>query len=535
MSASLFIYLSIYFYSTLVLASNDYEPKYWTSAHKIMEIESEVDGVTANYQLLDSIIDDVKEKTKIETYYSKKQAKEVLKTIDKVLIERNFIYKHSDLLCNALGPQKLDRKILDSLNKEFKRYSPEAFKRALSHLGENYYFSNCATTSFIYIGIGNALGFPLRAVLVPEHVFVRWHFPDGSYLNWDTSSKTAGTDEWYKNYYNLSNVLIDNGVYLRSLREKEVFGIAFSHSGIVWLKKGGLNKAIDNYNKAIELNPKLPTAYTGRGKAWSTKDELDKAIADYNKAIDIDPKYGKAYRERGFVWYKKGKLDKAIEDYNKAIYYLDLTPTYYANRSHSIAYAGRGKAWEKMGELDKAIDDYNKAIKLNPKLSVAYAGRGKAWFEKGDFDKAIDDLEKATDLYYKDAYLTLCRAYLKRGNAWFKTGYLDKAIADYNQILYISKKHPGAIHTLRKTFDKLIKTYTKAIEINPKDSKAYCRRGSVWDEKGEYDKATADYTKAIEIDPKGSIAYRYRATIYKKIGEAEKAEADRKKANELLR
>ena len=397
-SISLFIYLSICFFPALAETNNDYEPKYWTSAHKIMEIESEVDQMTANYQLLDLIIDDVRKNIKIEPRYSKKQAQEVLQTINKVLIEKNFIYNHSDLLCGALEPHKLDGKTLNSLNKKFGKYNPAAFKRALSHLGENFYFSDCATTSFIYIGIGDALGFPIRAVVVPEHVFVRWHFPNGSYLNWDTSFGTAVTDEWYKNAYNLSNALIDNGLYLNSLREKEVLGIALSHRGIVWLKKGGVNRAIEDYDKAIELNPKLPTAYTGRGKAWSTKGELDKAIEDYNKAIALDPKYAKAFRERGSVWSKKGELDKAIEDYNKAISYPDLSPTYYANRSHSVAYTGRGKVWEKKGELDKAIEDYNKAIEIYPENSRAYLYRANIYKKTGETEKAEADRKKSNEL-----------------------------------------------------------------------------------------------------------------------------------------
>ena len=45
--------------------------------------------------------------------------------------------------------------------------------------------------------------------------------------------------------------------------------------------------AMEDYNKAIELNPRLVEAYTNRGNAYWYKQQYDKAIEDYNKAVEL--------------------------------------------------------------------------------------------------------------------------------------------------------------------------------------------------------------------------------------------------------
>ncbi|MCK4796405.1 MAG: tetratricopeptide repeat protein [Spirochaetes bacterium] len=133
--------------------------------------------------------------------------------------------------------------------------------------------------------------------------------------------------------------------------------------GVAWYHKGEYDKAIEYYNKAIELDPNYTYAYYNRGSAWENKGEYDKAIKDYNKAIELDPNYTYAYHNRGIAWGKKGEYDKAIKDYNKAI---ELDPNY------TSAYNSRGRAWYYKGKYDKAIKDFIKTEELDPNYPFAY-------------------------------------------------------------------------------------------------------------------------------------------------------------------
>ena len=82
--------------------------------------------------------------------------------------------------------------------------------------------------------------------------------------------------------------------------------------GIAWKAKGDFDRAIADFDQAIELDPKYCSAYFNRGIAWASKGDFDRAIADYDQAIRLDPKNAKAYYNRGIAWEKKRSLQAAF-------------------------------------------------------------------------------------------------------------------------------------------------------------------------------------------------------------------------------
>ena len=66
----------------------------------------------------------------------------------------------------------------------------------------------------------------------------------------------------------------------------------------------------------------------------------------------------------------------------------------------------------------------------------------------------------------------------------------------------------------RKEVDLALKDYTKAIQLNPKFTRAYNNRAFVYHDRKDYDRALADYNRAIETDPEYAIAYLNRADIF---------------------
>jgi len=191
--------------------------------------------------------------------------------------------------------------------------------------------------SSLYLALAEQLDLPIYGVILPSrnigsHMIVRWD--DGKFKrNIETTYKgEAYTDLDYIIDFNISKESIEKGVYLRNLSKKEVVGNILNERGLAYAKEGDLEKAIQDYNTALELNPNFAKTYYNRGNAFAAKEDLEKAIQDYNKALELNPNLAGAYYNLGFFHADKGDYNKAIQYFQKV---LDINPGYeesYNNR-----------------------------------------------------------------------------------------------------------------------------------------------------------------------------------------------------------
>src|SRR5579864_5234041 len=66
------------------------------------------------------------------------------------------------------------------------------------------------------------------------------------------------------------------------------------------------------------LDPNNSMAYINRGLyVHSKRGDFDKALHDYNQAVQFAPRLSAAYRARAEIYFKKGDYTKAIEDYDR--------------------------------------------------------------------------------------------------------------------------------------------------------------------------------------------------------------------------
>ncbi|NEP39810.1 MAG: tetratricopeptide repeat protein [Okeania sp. SIO2H7] len=128
------------------------------------------------------------------------------------------------------------------------------------------------------------------------------------------------------------------------------------------------------------------------------------ALEEFNLAIEINPKDINVLMKRGNLREKLEEDRKAIEDYDRAI---------SLNSSHAKAYYFRGNIRQKLGDYWGAIGDYNQAIRLNPNYALAYNNRGRVRANVGYVLEAIKDLEKALKLFGNEGDMDSVRAALE--------------------------------------------------------------------------------------------------------------------------
>jgi tetratricopeptide (TPR) repeat protein/S1-C subfamily serine protease len=296
----------------------------------------------------------------------------------------------------------------------------------------------------------------------------------------------------------------------------------YVNRGILYRRQQKYELALDDYNKAIELNPNHANAYNNRGNLYQDLQKYELALDDFNKAIEINPNFAILYYNRGGLYYNQQKYELALSDINKAI---ELNPNY------AEAYYNRGLLYYDLQKYELALSDINKAIELNPNYAEAYNNRGLLYKDLQKYDLALSDYSKAIDINPN-----LAEAYVNRGVLYRLQEKYDLALSEYNQAIDINSKFAGAyynrgvLYRLQEKYDLALADWNKAIEINPNLAEAYVNRGVLYFEQKKYELALSDYNKAIEINPNLAQAYLGRGGLYAILGQPEKAKIDLQQA-----
>jgi tetratricopeptide (TPR) repeat protein len=148
------------------------------------------------------------------------------------------------------------------------------------------------------------------------------------------------------------------------------------------------NKALKYLDRAIELNPSKVEAYIGRGQAYQMLNNLYSALNNFNKAIELEPDV-ETYRMRAMCYWQYGNSKNAFDDLNTAIN-LDS-----ANIGLYIVRAGISAA---LKQFESAIIDYDKIIGMEPDNFEHYVCRGFQYYELGEYQNAIKDYNIAIEL-----------------------------------------------------------------------------------------------------------------------------------------
>lgn len=254
--------------------------------------------------------------------------------------------------------------------------------------------------------------------------------------------------------------------------------------------------SIDLWNHVITKEPRVYFAYNNRGIVLYGLGRIDEAIEDYQKALSLNPMHGKSHYNLGLALFEKGFVDAAIGEYETAI---KLNPRdVNAHLNLGVAYARKGLTDRSIGEyqiveslkpgsaepffqlgaflssrgfLDEAIQQLQIAVRIKPDFADARSNLGAALFRKGRIADALEHYLIYSQLRPNDA-----AAHLNLGSAYAALGYLDKGMDQFQIALRLNPGLADAHYNLGMAYqakgfmDKAVEHLEAAAHLNPTDA-----------------------------------------------------------------
>jgi tetratricopeptide (TPR) repeat protein len=290
---------------------------------------------------------------------------------------------------------------------------------------------------------------------------------------------------------------------------------------------GSSSAAIDACTRVISSTRSsrdtVGNAYIGRGQHYYEKNDYDRAIEDFNRAIPLQPKWLQlAYGNRANAYAMKGDDDKAVDSYSVAI---------SLDKNYSAAFAGRALIYEKMGEIEKARADFNSALRVKSTF------QDEKW-AKDTARKHLDDLASnssssrqsspsqpsSSSKSVADDYNICVGSTSEAIDACTRVITASQSTRDQVGNAYIGR---GQHYYEKDDYDHAIADFNKAIPLKPKWLQlAYGNRGNAYAMKNQDQDAIDSYDTAISLDSNYSAAFAGRGLIYEKMGLVERARSD---------
>ena len=137
--------------------------------------------------------------------------------------------------------------------------------------------------------------------------------------------------------------------------------------------------------RAIELNPNYALAHHYFADYLKAMGRFDEAIEQIEKAQELDPLSLAINTGVGHVLYLSRQYDKAIEQYKRAV---DLDPSFMAT------HLWFGRPYLEKGMFAEAIAELETAVRLSGESTLALAMLGHGLASAGRLDEAMQILEK---------------------------------------------------------------------------------------------------------------------------------------------
>ena len=302
---------------------------------------------------------------------------------------------------------------------------------------------------------------------------------------------------------------------------------------------------------SVGLNAQNVRSYLKAAEQYLLNGYYEDAIDQYSKAVVLEPQNGQVYESRAKAYEKTGNTLAAAEDYkNAAVFntnpgenFLNSAKIYYSLNLPDEALILVFKAIEKKTRFDEAyllkcqidldLEKYEDAL-LDADLAInakntAYGQylKGKAEYKLRQYSQAEQDLEKAIikDKLLYDAFLTLAEVQ-------YENNKIQYGIENCSYVVRNEPKNVRAFvlrsigYSLVKQYANAIQDISVAISLDSSNIEYFIYRGNYYLNFFQYQNAINDFSFVLSNDMFNYEALLQRARAYEMIRDYSKASSD---------
>jgi tetratricopeptide (TPR) repeat protein len=165
--------------------------------------------------------------------------------------------------------------------------------------------------------------------------------------------------------------------------------VAYYNLGVEYGKyETNYDEAMRAYTKALNCDSYYYEAWCARSQAWDKLGNIQRASDDIDTAISIDPTSFQAFWLRGYQDVEVNQLDRAISDFSRAA--TNTTDNTY----RADSFVKRGYCYLNKDDLASALSDFNTAIAIDPGMGSAYFNKAVIQARNGDIRAAVASYRK---------------------------------------------------------------------------------------------------------------------------------------------
>jgi tetratricopeptide (TPR) repeat protein len=162
------------------------------------------------------------------------------------------------------------------------------------------------------------------------------------------------------------------------------------NAGILSLKVGDYEDALEKFQKVSDADPINADAYYYFGMAYSQMEEFPKAIPYYQKALILNPELTKIYFPLGIAYYQLKQYPNALESLSQAEKY---------SPEDAMVYYYQGATYYGMRRYYKSVTPFKKVREFDSALAVlSYYWQGVSLFQQGLYNEAQFSLQQVKRL-----------------------------------------------------------------------------------------------------------------------------------------